>query len=100
MSINYRPQELEAFVNKIPKNILHGLEAYAEKTEYPGGFIESCIANDFARAVQRADHRSITVLKEISWWIDTYLPSHAHGSYQAMKDYWSIADFRQNGSFT
>lgn len=72
---------------RIPDNIYHALEAYAIEHKPVGGFLQSCLENNFLLAVLRADAISFHALKAIAMLIANSIPSNAHGSQEAYAEW-------------
>lgn len=67
------------------KDIKDTIDNYVEKGFPPGGFVESVLANDLKRAIAIADiSTTINSLKEIVGYVNAYIPSNVHGSYEAV----------------
>lgn len=73
---------------QIPDHLVDGLVRYQTEHIRTGGFLEAVIANDLARAASQAGYGvTLADLKMLVSWVGAELPSHAHGSYEAI-DTW------------
>ena len=72
------------------------LELYLMYGYEPGGFLTSVLANDLFMAVNRADHWNKSNLYHIVHQIQFKVPSHAYGSYAAVKEWCKDVDGRRS----
>lgn len=72
------------------------LELYLMYGYEPGGFLTSVLANDLFMAVNRADHWNKSNLYHIVHQIQFKVPSHAYGSYEAVRDWCRDKDDRRS----
>lgn len=79
----------------IPLRTKETIDGYITKKYKPGGFIESCLANDFIRAIQVCDFENQRCLKYIVDYILEFVPHTARGSYSAV-DLWLNGDKHEN----
>jgi hypothetical protein len=61
------------------------LERYVEEGIETGGFLRSCLENDFIGAMTRAHPHSRPDLPDIAQYINWEVPPEAHGSAEAVQ---------------
>jgi len=79
----------------VPKDFADTMYNYVVYGFNPGSCFTAVLANDFHRAIG-SSHSANTVnsFKSLSGWITEFLPTEAHGSYQAINN-WSKLDDKQ-----
>ena len=69
---------------------------YVEHGIPPGSFLTAVLANDFMKAVGRADSRNIHRLATWAAYIYNEIPGSCHGSYEIVKEW--IENKKQEGN--
>lgn len=64
----------------VPIGLWRGLTNYVVHRRLPGGFLQACLTNDFARAACNADADSRARLREIALWLYNAVPGECWGS--------------------
>jgi hypothetical protein len=72
--------------------MIHGLQLYIEKGIMPGSFLQSLLANDFVKAVTRADSANSELMREWALFLLNELPPECWGSWQIVRT-WKGTDF-------
>lgn len=69
----------------IPQPVFEGLKAYVFERQSLGGFLTSCLTNDFMNAVCRADAENLTAIREIAQFIYCELPNSCWGNMEKVR---------------
>lgn len=69
------------------KYMIHGLQLYVEQGIKPGSFLQAVLANDFTKAVTKADSANRELLHEWAIFILNELPDECWGSWEALKNW-------------
>jgi hypothetical protein len=64
------------------KQMEPSVRLYVEEGIPPGSFLKAVLANDFMRAVSRADSSNGELLREWAMFVYNYLPTDCWGSYE------------------
>jgi hypothetical protein len=79
----------------VPKDYADPMYNYLVYSFNPGSFFTAVLANDFAAAIQCSHPaNTISALKNLTGWIRDAMPTVAHGSYLAVKE-WTNLDHVQ-----
>lgn len=67
------------------KYMIHGLQLYVELGIQPGSFLQALLANDFAKAVTRADFANSELLHDWALFLLNELPQECWGSWETVR---------------
>ena len=72
--------ELDEGLRLVPPHLHRGIRGYVLHGQPVGDFLTACFANDFGRAVERADEVSLAAILEITQFLYGYVPGNCWGS--------------------
>lgn len=72
---------------RMPDVMMNQLIEYVEKGKIPCPFLCACIANDFQKAVARADEYNTEILPLYAHFIHWEFPQTSWGSYDAIEEW-------------
>ena len=78
------PHQVAKTIASASPHVLHDLRAYTLVGERAGGFVTACLWNDFAQAVQMADHDMLHVFEPVALYLTNYVPAPAWGDWDAV----------------
>lgn len=85
MKMLQRYDEVLQNCGPVPPGVYDAITRYVESRIQPGGFVEACLANDFAGAVSRADTTNCNYLPQIVMMLQWAVPSSLWGSWETVR---------------